>query len=100
MEQFAYFLDKLRSIREGEGSVLDRSMLVYGSGISDGNRHSHKDLPVILVGRGGGTIRGGRHIKYESQTPMNNLYLSLLDRMGTPIDALGDSTGRLSELDS
>lgn len=99
IEQFAYFLEKLKSIREGDATLLDRSMLVYGSGISDGNRHNHNNLPVLLAGRGGGSIASGRHIKYESQTPMNNLYVSLLDRMGTPVDALGDSTGRLKEID-
>jgi hypothetical protein len=99
IEQFAYFLAKLRSIPEGDGTLLDRSMLVYGSGISDGNRHNHNNLPVLLAGRGNGTIRTGRHIKYEKQTPLNNLYLSMLDRMGTPVERLGDSTGRLAELD-
>jgi hypothetical protein len=99
VEQFAYLLSRLESIREGDASLLDRSMLVYGSGLSDGNRHNHNNLPVFLVGNGGGTIQAGRHIKLESQTPLNNLYLSILDRMGTPIEELGDSTGRLKEID-
>jgi len=98
VEQFAYLIGKLRSIREGDQSLLDSAMIVYGSGISDGNRHNHDDLPVLLAGRGGGTIKPGRHIKYSPQ-PLNNLYLSLLDRMGVSIDRHGDSTKRLGELD-
>ena len=99
MEQFAYLLERLKSIKEGDATLLDRSMLVYGSGLGDGNRHNHNNLPILLAGRGGGTIQTGRHLKFETQTPLNNLYLSLLDRMGTPVDTLGDSTGRLTELD-
>ncbi len=95
---FAYFLNKLKSIREASGTLLDNSMIVYGSGIADGNRHAHHDLPVLLAGGGGGTIRPGRHIKYESLTPMTNLYLSLLERVGAPVERLGDSTGKLGQL--
>jgi len=73
-------------------------MIVYGSGISDGNRHNHNDLPVLRAGKGGGSIRTGRHIKLEKETPLNNLYLSLLDRMGASVDQFGDSTGRLEGL--
>ena len=75
-------------------------MIVYGSGIGDGNRHNHDDLPILLAGRGGGTIKTGRHIKLDTQTPLNNLYLSMLDRMGVPVETLGDSTGKLSGLAS
>ena len=89
VEQFAYLLGKLKSIQEGDGTLLDHWMIVYGSGISDGNRHNHNDLPILLAGKGGGTIRTGRHVKYDAQTPLNNLYLSLLDRMGVKIDRLG-----------
>ena len=71
-------------------------MIVYGSGISDGDRHNHDDLPILLAGKGGGTIKPGRHLKVEPQ-PLNNLYLSMLDRMGVSLDRLGDSTGRLAE---
>jgi hypothetical protein len=99
MEQFAYLLEKLRSIREGDGTLLDRAMLVYGSGLGDGNRHNHNNLPILTVGKGDGTIKTGQHVKLEQQTPLNNLYLSLLDRMGTPLEALGDSTGRLTQID-
>ena len=99
MEQFAYFLDKLRSIREGDGTVLDHSMIVYGSGISDGDRHNHDDLPILIAGKGGGTLKGGRHLVYPKNTPLNNLYLSMLDRVGLPTPSLGDSTGTLPRLD-
>ncbi len=96
--QFAYFLEKLKSIREGDGSLLDNCMIVYGAGISDGNAHNHNNLPIILAGRGGGAIQTGRHLRLEKETPLNNLYLSMLDRMGAPAQKVGDSTGKLVEL--
>jgi hypothetical protein len=92
---FAYFVEKLKTIREGDGTLLDNCMIVYGSGISDGNRHNHNDLPVLLVGRGGGTYKTGLHLKYADNTPLNNLYLSMLDRIDAQAETLGDSTGRL-----
>ena len=98
VEQFAYLLGKLKAMREGDGSLLDNAMIVYGSGISDGDRHNHDDLPILLAGKGGGTIKTGRHIRYAPQ-PLNNLYLSMLDRMDVRIDRHGDSTGRLPKLD-
>jgi uncharacterized protein DUF1552 len=98
MEQFAYFLGRLRAIKEGNGTLLDNCMLVYGGAISDGNRHNHDDLPVLLAGRAGGTIKPGRHVRYPRNTPMNNLFLSMLDRMKVPCQSLGDSTGRLPNL--
>jgi hypothetical protein len=98
MEQFAYLLDKLKNMREGDGCILDHSMLLYGGGISDGDQHNHDDLPILLLGRGGGKLRSGRHVRYAANTPLNNLFLSLLDRMETPIERLGDSTGRLDRL--
>src|SRR5207249_4807266 len=87
--QLAYFLEKLKSIKEGDGTLLDNCMIVYGSGIGDGNRHNHDNLPVLLAGKGGGTIQTGRHVRYERETPMNNLFLSMLDRIGAA--AAGDS---------
>jgi hypothetical protein len=69
---------------------------VYGSGLSDGNRHNNENLPVLLAGRGGGSIQSGRHIKYDEETPMTNLFVSMCDRMGVPVDRIGDSTGRVS----
>lgn len=98
MEQFAAFVGKLASIKEGNGTLLDNCLFVYGGGIGDGNRHNHDDLPIILIGKGGGTIKAGRHIKYEKNTPLNNLFLSMLDRMNVPCQSLGDSTGRLHGL--
>jgi hypothetical protein len=99
LEQFAYFIGRLKSIKEGEGTLLDNSMVTYGSCIGDGNRHNHNDLPVVLLGKAGGTIKTGRHAKYERDTPLGNLWMSLLDRMGAKdIEQLGDSTGRLDGL--
>ena len=98
IRQFAYLLEKLRSIPEGDGTLLDQCMIVYGSGISDGNRHNHENLPVVLAGRGGGSIDTGRHVRYEYEVPMCNLFLSMLDRVGAPVEFLGDSTGRLRQL--
>lgn len=100
VEQFAHFLGKLKSIPEGEGTLLDNCMIVYGGAISDGNRHNHDDLPVLLAGGGRGTIQTGRHVRYPRNTPMANLFLSLLDRMDAPVERFGDSTGRLNGLAS
>lgn len=97
MENFAYFIQKLNSAQEGEGTLLNRTMVLYGSGISDGNRHNHDDLPVLLVG-GPDASRGGKHIRYKSETPITNLYLSMLDRMGVQTEKFGDSHGRLDYL--
>ena len=82
-----------KAIPEGQGTLLDHSMIVYGSGIGDGNRHNHDDLPILLCGRGRGTIKPARHLVYEPGTPLNNLYLSILDRVGARRESLGDSTG-------
>lgn len=98
VQQFAYFLDRLDSVEDDEGTLLDNSMIVYGSGICDGNRHNHDDLPIILAGGGNGAIKTGRHIEFPKHTPMNNLYLSMLHRMGIPTETLGDSTGKLEHL--
>jgi len=95
---FAYFLDKMKSTKDGEGSLLDHSMLVYGGAISDGNSHSHTDLPVLLAGRGRGQLQPGRHILYEKGTPMTNLYVSLLNKMDVKAEKLGDSTGEAGGL--
>jgi hypothetical protein len=93
-QQFAYFLDKLKSVKEGDGTLLDNSMIVYGSGLGDGNAHNHDNLPILLAGRGGGTITPGRHLRVDKGTPLNNLFLSMLDRAGAKADRFGDSTGR------
>jgi hypothetical protein len=98
MENYAYLLGKLAGMKEGNGTVLDNCLFVYGGGIGDGNRHNHDDLPILLVGKGGGTIKPGRHVQYPRNTPLNNLFLSLMDRMHVPCQSLGDSTGRLTGL--
>jgi hypothetical protein len=98
MELFAYFVEKLKSTPDGDGTLLDHSMVVYGSGIADGDRHTHEDLPVLLVGRGAGALQTGRHIVYSQDTPMTNLYLTLLDRIGVREESIGDSTGRIEHL--
>ena len=98
VSQLAYILRKLKEVREGEGSLLDNCMIVYGAGLSDGSGHTIDDLPILLAGRGRGTLTPGRHIRLPGEPPICNLWLSLLDRMGAPIDRLGDSTGRLSGL--
>jgi hypothetical protein len=95
----AYTLGKLKAVKEGDGTLLDNCLIAYGSGNSDGNRHNHDDLPILLAGRGCGTIQTGRHVRYAKETPLNNLWLSMLDRMGAPVDQLGDATGRLRGLE-
>ena len=97
-QQLAYFLEKMNAIPEADGSLLDHSMIVYGSGNADGNRHSHHDLPILLAGSGCGTLKTGRHIRYPKETPLNNLWLSMLNRMDVDLARLGDSTGSLSAL--
>ncbi len=98
VEQFAYFLGRMKSVPEGDGTLLDHAVVLYGSGISDGNHHLHDDLPVLLAGRGGGAIRSGRHIHLAHETPMNNLFLSMLDAMKAEVEKIGDSSGRLGAL--
>lgn len=99
VRQFTYLLDKLKATRDGDGTLLDNSMIIYGSALADGNSHQHNNLPTVLAGRAGGTIKGGRHLRYADETPITNLYLSMLDRMGVPVENFGDSTGRLQGLD-
>ena len=97
-QMFAYFLEKMRSTPDGDGSLLDHSMIVYGSSLSDGNLHVHNDLPILLVGGGAGQLKGGRHLRYPDDTPTANLFLTLLDKLEIPIENFGDSTGRLELL--
>jgi hypothetical protein len=99
MERFARFLRTLDGMKEPDGtSVLDNSMIVYGCAIGDGNKHNHDELPVVLAGGGGGTLRPGRHVLLREQVPMTNLYTAMLDRMGVQAEKVGDSTGRLAEV--
>jgi hypothetical protein len=93
-EQFAYYLRKMNSVKDVDGnSLLHNSMSVYASGLSDADRHRHDDLPVVLAGHGGGALTAGRHVKLGKDTPMSNLYVSMLDTMGAPVEKFGDSSG-------
>jgi hypothetical protein len=95
VELFAQFLAKLKSMPEGDGSLLDRSMILYGCGIADSNRHTHEKLPILLMGGANGGVRTGRHIAMKEDTPVANLFLSMMDRMGVEKDQFGDSSGKL-----
>ncbi|MGH9626881.1 MAG: DUF1552 domain-containing protein, partial [Bryobacteraceae bacterium] len=95
IEQYAYLLRKLRDMKEGESSVLDNSTILFGSGLRDGDRHDPHNLPLVLAGRGGGRIATGQHLVYSEDTPMANLYVSMMDAFGTPVERFADSTGRL-----
>jgi hypothetical protein len=96
LEQLAYLMGKLQSVKEANGStLLDNIMMVYGSGIGDGDRHNHDDLPILLIGKGAGSLESGRHLKFPRETPLMNLYLALFQRMDAPIERFGDSTGVL-----
>ena len=94
-ELFAWFLEKLRSTPDGDGTLLDHSLFMYGAGLSNPNLHAHYDLPLAVVGGGAGRLTGGRHVVFRSETPMTNLLLSLLDKVGVHAETLGDSTGKL-----
>jgi Protein of unknown function (DUF1552) len=98
VKTFAYYLERLKATPDGDGSLLDHSMILYGSSLSDANRHTHHDLPICLAGGGAGQLRSGRHIRYPQETPMNNLLLNLLDKVGVATEKLGDSTGKLAYL--
>ena len=93
---FAYFLDKLQTTPDGDGTLLDHSMVLYGSGLSDGNQHNHTDLPIILAGGASGRLKGGRHIRNPKKTPMANLLLAMLDKLQIPAEKFGDSTGMVA----
>jgi len=99
LQQFAGWIEKMKATQEGDSNLLDNSMIVYGAGLSDGNRHLHEDLPTLIAGRGGNFIKPGRRIVYRKETPMCNLFLTMMDRMGVHVDDFGDSTGRLDGLD-
>ena len=95
---FAYYLEKLRSTADGDGSLLDHSLILYGSNMSSSNLHNHYPLPVVLAGGASGRLVGNRHLKCAEETPMTNLLVSLLDKSGIPIERLGDSTGTIVDL--
>jgi hypothetical protein len=93
---FAYFLGKLRATPDGDGTLLDHSLVLYGSGMSDGNQHNHTDLPAVLAGGASGRLKGGRHLRHPKNTPMANLLLAMLDRLEVPTEKFGDSNGKVS----
>jgi len=95
---FAYYLNKLRSIQDGDGTLLDHTLLLYGSNMSNSNLHNHFPLPVLVAGGASGQLKGGRHLKYTDETPMTNLLATMLDKIGVPEDHVGDSTGELMDL--
>lgn len=95
---FTYFVDKLKNTPDGDGSLLDHSMVVYGSGISEGNTHAHSDLPTVVFGHGGGRLKTGQHVRYPIGTPMNRLFLTMMDRMGAPQENFSGTTEMLSEI--
>lgn len=98
VEQLAYILDKMNSIKEGDKTLLENSMIVYGAGICDGDRHNHDDLPILLAGNAGGKIKKGQHIQMPNNTPMTNLFLSMADKLNFNLEKIGDSTGILREV--
>ena len=95
---FSYYLDKLDATPDGNGSLLDHMLMLYGAGMSDSNRHDNTGLPLVLLGGGSGSVKGGRHLRYEEGTPISNLHLTMLDKMGMPLDKIGNSTGALNFL--
>lgn len=95
VKMFAYLLDRMQATPDGDGNLLDHSLLLYGSSISDGNLHTHHDLPIVLAGGGSGQVKGNRHLKFPKDTPLNNLLLSMLETAGVPAEKLGDSNGKL-----
>jgi hypothetical protein len=96
IELLARFADRLKSIPDGDGTLLDHSMLLQGGGLSNSDQHSHIDLPLVLVGGGAGTLKGGRHLRFPKDTPMNNLHMAMLEKVGVPVDKFGDATGRVT----
>jgi uncharacterized protein DUF1552 len=95
IQLLAYFAERLNSIADGDGTLLDHSMIMQGSGLSNSDQHSHIDLPLVVVGGGAGSLKGGRHLRFPKDTPMNNLHLALLDKVGVPVEKFGDATGRI-----
>jgi Protein of unknown function (DUF1552) len=99
VQQFAGFIEKMKATKEGDRTLLDNSMIVYGAGLSDGNSHLHEDLPTVVLGRGGNYFKTGRRVLARRETPMCNLFLTMMDRMGVHVEHFGDSNGRLDGLD-
>lgn len=97
---YGYLLERLKATPDGEGNLLDNSLILYGSSISDGNLHTHHDLPIVLAGGGGGQVKGNRHLRFPKETPINNLLLSMVNKAGVPVEKFGDSTGTMDCLAS
>jgi hypothetical protein len=95
--QFASLLEKLRATPDGDGSLLDHTIMMYGTGMGDCNAHDPRNIPLVLAGGRSAQLKGGRHLRYPKETPLANLHLTLLDKLGIPMDRLGDSTGRLDD---
>ena len=99
VSMFAYLLERLKATPDGDGTLLDHSLVLFGSSISESNIHTHDDLPIVLAGRANGQLQSGRHLVYPKETPLNNLFLNMFGLAGVPhVDGLGDSTGRLTDL--
>ena len=96
VQMLAYFLEKMAATKDANGSLLDNSLIMYGSGMGNGNLHRHSDLPILLAGKMGGSVKQGSHYAYKQDTPMANLLVTILDKAGVPIEKLGDSTGKLA----
>jgi uncharacterized protein DUF1552 len=95
MQLYAYLLDKLRSTPDGDGTLLDHSVVVLGSSMANANEHDHAPVPILVAGGASGRIRGGRHVRVADRTPQSNLWLTLIDRFGTKMESFGDSTGQI-----
>ena len=98
VQMLAYFLDKLKATPDGDGNLLDHSMVLYGSSMSNGNQHDHDPLPIVVAGGAAGSVKGGRHIRFAEPTPLANLHLTLLNRAGVQLASFGDSSGKIAEL--
>jgi len=98
VEQYGYLLRKLQGMQEADGNVLDHSMILLGAGMRDGNKHDPHNLPVVMAGRAGGRIDAGQHIVYDKDSPLSNLWLTVLDAFGTPVERFADSTGKLTAI--
>ena len=96
--QYAYLMRRLKEIKEGEQSLLDNSMILFGSSLRDGDRHDPHNLPILLGGRAGGRLNTGQHLVFDKDTPLANLYVSMLDAFGTPIERFADSTGPIKQI--
>ena len=98
MQLFAYYLDKMKSTTDGDATLLDQVAILYGSGMGNSNLHDPRHLPLLVAGGGAGTLKGGRHLRYPKETPLANLHVAMMDRMGVEVEKFGDSNGKLGYL--